>query len=60
MEDYRSRYLTIIDEPIAVTGQYDAAKAEWWHVDALQSLALDNDDIMADTMELYNQIQKSK
>ena len=23
-------YLAIIDEPIAVTGQDDAAKTEWW------------------------------
>ncbi|MBO5627459.1 MAG: NUDIX hydrolase [Aeriscardovia sp.] len=24
-------YLAIVDEPIFVTGQDDAAKAEWWH-----------------------------
>ena len=53
-------YLAIIDEPIAVTGQDDAAKAEWWPVDALPPLAFDHDEIMADAMELFNQIQKSK
>ena len=53
-------YLAIIDEPIAVTGQDDAAKAEWWPVDALPPLAFDHDEIMADAMQLFNQIQKSK
>jgi 8-oxo-dGTP diphosphatase len=52
-------YLAIIDEPVAVTGQDDAAKAKWWHVDALPSLAFDHNEIMADAMELYNQIRKS-
>ena len=53
-------YLAIIDEPIAVTGQDDAANAEWWPVDALPPLAFDHGEIMADAMELFNQIQKSK
>ena len=52
-------YLAIIDEPVAVTGQDDAAKAKWWPVDALPSLAFDHNEIMADAMELYNQIRKS-
>lgn len=52
-------YLAIIDEPVAVTGQDDAAKAKWWPVDALPSLAFDHNEIMADAMELYNQTRKS-
>ena len=52
-------YLAIIDEPVAVTGLDDAAKAKWWPVDALPSLAFDHNEIMADAMELYNQIRKS-
>ena len=40
-------YLAIIDEPVAVTGQDDAAKAKWWPVDALPSLAFDHNEIMS-------------
>ena len=46
-------YLAIVDEPIAVTGQDDAAKAEWWPLSALPELAFDHADIMKDAMNLY-------
>ena len=56
-------YLAIIDEPIAVTGQDDAVKAEWWSVsDFLDKpsgiaerphLAFDHYDIMLDAIALY-------
>ena len=46
-------YLAIIDEPIAVTGQDDAAKAEWWPINALPPLAFDHEDIMRDALEMY-------
>ena len=46
-------YLAIIDEPIAVTGQDDAAKAEWWPLSDLPHLAFDHYDIMQDAIILY-------
>ena len=46
-------YLTIIDEPIAVTGQDDAAKAQWFPIDTLPSLAFDHEDIMQDALNAY-------
>ena len=47
-------YLAIIDEPIAVTGQDDAAKAEWWPLSDLPHLAFDHYDIMQDAVKVYN------
>ena len=46
-------YLAIIDEPIAVTGQDDAAKAEWWSLSTLPHLAFDHYDIIQDAMKYY-------
>ena len=40
-------YLAIIDEPVAVTGQDDAAKAEWWPLSDLPHLAFDHYDIIS-------------
>jgi 8-oxo-dGTP diphosphatase len=48
-------YLAIIDEPIAVTGQDDAAKAEWCPLADLPHLAFDHYDIMQDATKLYKQ-----
>lgn len=53
-------YLAIIDEPVAVTGQDDAAKAKWWPVDALPPLAFDHIDIMQDATKVYAEIIKTK
>ena len=49
-------YLAIIESPMPVQGQDDAAKAEWWHVDNLPSLAFDHADMMKDAMLLYRSI----
>ena len=51
-------YLAIVDEPIAVTGQDDAANAQWFPVDALPLLAFDHDDIMKDAIKIYNDMMK--
>jgi putative methionine-R-sulfoxide reductase with GAF domain/ADP-ribose pyrophosphatase YjhB (NUDIX family) len=48
-------YLTIVDEPIHVTGQDDAAKAEWWPLSDLPHLAFDHYDIMQDAIRVYSQ-----
>ena len=49
-------YLAIIDEPIAVTGQDDAVKAEWWSLSDLPHLAFDHYDIMQDAIRVYAQV----
>ena len=49
-------YLAIIDEPIAVTGQDDAAKAEWFPLSTLPQLAFDHYDIIQDAIKRYRQI----
>ena len=46
-------YLAIVDAPVAVTGQDDAANAEWWPIDALPPLAFDHCDIMQDAINAY-------
>ena len=46
-------YLAIIDEPIAVIGQDDAAKAEWFPLSALPELAFDHGKIMQDAVKAY-------
>ena len=51
-------YLAIVDETIAVTGQDDAAKAEWWPLSDLPHLAFDHYDIMQDAIRTYKVIVK--
>ena len=49
-------YLAIIDSPISVLGQDDAAKAEWWPLSAFPQLAFDHNDIINDAYTLYKQL----
>jgi len=46
-------YLAIIDRPLPVIGQDDAAKAEWWPLTSLPQLAFDHDEIMEEAIVLY-------
>ena len=46
-------YLILLDHPVAVTGQDDAAKAQWFPISKLPPLAFDHDDIMSDAIVLY-------
>ena len=48
----------IVDAPVAVTGQDDAAKAEWWPLSDLPHLAFDHYDIMQDAIQKYKEIVK--
>ena len=52
-------YLAIVDEPVAVTGQDDAAKAEWWPLSDLPHLAFDHYDIMQDAIKVYPQAMEA-
>lgn len=49
-------YLAIVDEPMDVTGQDDAALAEWWSLSDLPHLAFDHYDIMQDAIRIYKDI----
>ena len=51
-------YLVIIDEPIAVTAQDDADKAELWPLSGLPHLAFDHYDIMQDAINKFSSIIK--
>ena len=46
-------YLAIIDAYAEVRGQDDAAKAQWFPIDALPPLAFDHEDIMRDALKRY-------
>lgn len=50
-------YLAIVERPLEVSGQDDAAKAKWFSVNALPPLAFDHDEIMADAMAKYDQLK---
>ena len=51
-------YLTIIDAPMAVKGQDDAAKAQWFPLSTLPELAFDHDEILWDAIKKYKEVVK--
>ena len=48
-------YLAIVDAPMAVSGQDDAANAQWFPLSALPELAFDHDEIMRVAIRTYEQ-----
>jgi 8-oxo-dGTP diphosphatase len=51
-------YLAIVEQPLEVSGQDDAAKAKWFSTSALPPLAFDHDEIMADAMEKFKLLKQ--
>ena len=51
-------YLAVIDAPVGVAGQDDAARAEWWPLSDLPHLAFDHCDIIQDAIRKYKEIVK--
>ena len=50
-------YLVVIDKPLPVIGQDDAAQAKWWPLSSIPQLAFDHAEIMADAIAIYNKLQ---
>lgn len=50
-------HLAIVDAPLEVKGLDDAAKAQWFLLSALPSLAFDHADILRDAITLYKSIK---
>lgn len=49
-------FLAVVDKPLDVIAQDDAAKAKWFPIKELPPLAFDHADIMADAIRLLNSI----
>lgn len=46
-------YLAVVESPMEVKGQDDAANAQWFPIDELPELAFDHDEIMKDAIEAF-------
>ena len=51
-------YLAVVDAPMAVKGQDDAAKAQWFPLSALPELAFDHEELMRDAIKKYEEVVK--
>ena len=51
-------YLVMIDEPVEVKGQDDAAKAEWFNISELPELAFDHEEMFGHAFTLYQMLMK--
>ena len=49
-------YLAIVDSPVEVSGQDDAANAKWWPLSALPQLAFDHEEIMRDAIAVFKKV----
>ena len=50
-------YLAIVDSTVEVSGQDDAANAEWWPLSALPKLAFDHDEIIQDAINFFQKLK---
>lgn len=50
-------YLAVVDTPLTVVAQDDAAKAQWFPVNALPPLAFDHDEIMTDALKVFSSMK---
>lgn len=53
-------YLALAEKPFPVKGNDDAAKAEWFALNALPPLAFDHADILRDAMLLFRALRKKE
>lgn len=51
-------YLALVNQPLDVSGQDDAAEAKWFSVNALPPLAFDHEEIMADAIAKFNALKR--
>ncbi len=50
-------YLAMVDAPLEVMGQDDAAKAQWFPIDSLPELAFDHDEIMSNAIAVFQKLE---